>query len=133
MKPAQQLTAGERDFFQHLAQFVFSNPFSEPRARLLTELVPGITLPALLADHLAFEVEECFVWPQSRTNKKARGPFGCGQTPISRRETDKFDIASQELHLYDQIMPVGKKRDIKILLSQRAPAAFQRNAMNCDF
>lgn len=53
MKPARQLTASERDFFQRLAQFIFSNPFSEPRSRLLTELIPGIRLPALLADHLA--------------------------------------------------------------------------------
>ena len=48
-----RLTATEREFFRNVAQFVFSNPFSEGREQLLAALVPGVPIGTLRRDRLA--------------------------------------------------------------------------------
>ncbi len=53
MDQAKRLTATEREFFRNIAQFVFSNPFSEGREQLLAALVPGVPIESLRRDRLA--------------------------------------------------------------------------------
>jgi DNA-binding NtrC family response regulator len=47
MAQKQSLTSREREFLRRLDGFVYGNPYSEPRAKLLTELFPGVSLQTL--------------------------------------------------------------------------------------
>src|SRR5438067_8407086 len=50
---AVKLTASDREFFRDVATFVFSNPFSRDRRRLLSRLLPGATIEDLRRDRRA--------------------------------------------------------------------------------
>src|SRR5258706_16435059 len=50
---AARLTPAERDFFRGVGAFVFSNPFSRDRMRLLSRLLPGATIEDLRRDRRA--------------------------------------------------------------------------------
>ena len=53
-----KLTPTEREFFRGVAEFVFSNPFSAGRRKLLARLVPGVPVETLRHDRLALATIE---------------------------------------------------------------------------
>lgn len=83
MKQGQRLTAIERDYFRRLARFVFSNPFSAPRAKLLAELMPDIALVMQSGDQHALSDDVARKLERFDLNGAARiGDFASDDRPL---------------------------------------------------